>query len=298
MLIVDESTGRVAPGRMWSRGLHQLIEIKEACKPSGDQVTAAQITFQRFFPRYLRLGGMSGTLAEARGELAAVYGLGVTTVPLRRPCRRSLLPTRLFPDGESQFAAVVKRIEEMRRLGRPVLVGTDSVAESEMLSAELAQAGIAHEVLNARQDAREAEIVSGAGQMGAVTIATNMAGRGTDIPLGPGVAECGGLHLICCQHNASRRIDRQLLGRCARQGDPGSAETLLAIDRPRIARMVPGGMRRRIGSAGRSRPAWLIALLVLAPQWLAERAQRAERRALLKQDERLDSLSGVGAAPE
>ncbi len=298
VVIVDEATGRKAPGRVWSRGLHQLIELKEGCEPSGEQVTAAQITYQRFFQRYLRLAGMSGTLAEARSELAAVYDLNVTHVPLRKPCRRNVLPTTLYPDRERQFAAVVARTRAAVERGQPVLIGTDSVVESEMLSACLTQAGIAHEVLNARQDAREAQIIARAGDAGAVTVATNMAGRGTDIPLGPGVAERGGLHLICCQHNAARRIDRQLLGRCARQGDPGTAETLLALDRPRIGRFVPAWLRRAIGPEGVTRPPWLVTLAMRLPQRLEEQAQRGQRWALLEHDRRLDSAPGIGAAVE
>ncbi|HYC46137.1 MAG TPA: hypothetical protein VED01_11730 [Burkholderiales bacterium] len=298
VVIIDEATGRVAPGRIWSRGLHQLIELKEGCIASGERVTAAQITFQRFFQRYLRLGGMSGTLAEARGELRAVYHLSVTPVPLRNPSRRRVLPTTLYPNRGAQFEAVVARVQDMIRAARPVLVGTDSVEESEALSARLAEAGIEHEVLNARQDARESEIIARAGQSGAVTVATNMAGRGTDIPLGSGVAERGGLHLICCQHNAARRSDRQLLGRCARQGDPGTAETLLALDQPRIGRFLPAWLRRRVPATGITRPSWLVALAVLAPQWLEEAAQRTQRRALLEQDERLDRARSIGGPAE
>ena len=297
VVIIDEATGRLAPGRVWSRGLHQMIEIKEDCKRSPETVTATQITFQRFFRRYLRLGGMSGTVREARAELGTVYGLDVLGVPLRLPARRTVLPTRLYRDGDARWLAVIERARAVSETRRPVLIGTDSVAESEQLSARLAAAGIAHAVLNARHDAREAEMVARAGAPGRITVATNMAGRGTDIALGPGVAERGGLHVICCQHNESRRIDRQLLGRCARQGDPGSAETLLALDRPRIARTVPGWLARRVGPDGMRRPAWLVALAVRLPQWRAERAQRQERRDLLLRDTRVEkSFALVGVA--
>lgn len=227
--IIDATTGRSAPGRVWSRGLHTLIEIKEGCKLSPSTRTLAQITYQRFFPRYLRMGGMSGTLTEARGELKEVYRLAVVRVPLRTPSARKVLPTRMFDHPHQLWAAVTERIRALRAAGRPVLVGTGSVAESEALSHCLQRAGIPHKVLNARLEREEAEVVAGAGMAGQVTVTTNMAGRGTDIPLGPGVVAAGGLHVLCCQHNASRRIDRQLQGRCARQGDPGSTETWLAI---------------------------------------------------------------------
>ena len=298
VFIIDEATGRLAAGRVWSNGLHQLIERKEGVKPTAELVTAAQITFQRYFQRYLRVGGMSGTLAEARGELAAVYQLSVVRVPLRRPSRRELQPTRLFGVRIARDRALVARVREIIEKGRPVLIGVDSVADSEAVSARLRQEGVAHAVLNARYDALEAEIVARAGSPGQVTVATNMAGRGTDIPLGPGVAERGGLHLISCQHNAARRIDRQLIGRCARQGDPGSAETWLALDRPRIGRLFPRWLSGAIGEHGITRPAWLVALIVLAPQWLAERRERAQRWEMLRQDQRLDASPTIGAAAE
>ncbi|MEI7970820.1 MAG: hypothetical protein WCJ69_17730 [Betaproteobacteria bacterium] len=284
VVIVDESTGRVSPGRIWSRGLHQLIELKEGCELTGGQVTLRQITYQRFFRRYLRLGGMSGTLREARRELAAVYGLEVVPVPLRQPSRRRVLPMRVFPDRHARWQAVVARVRELRRLGRPVLVGTDSVAESEDLSRALAAAGVPHAVLNARQDAAEAAVVAQAGAAGQITVATNMAGRGTDIPLGPGVADAGGLHVISCQHNASGRIDRQLIGRCARQGDPGSAEAFLVLDAPRLAGLAPIIPPHRIPETGWWRPGWLVRLLMALPQQGEERRQRRERAAMLHRD--------------
>ena len=296
--IIDESTGRIATGRVWSRGLHQMIELKEGCEPGDETTTAAQMTYQRFFQRYLSLGGMSGTLSEARAELASVYGLRVVEVPLHRPSRRKLLPTRLYRDREAQEQAVVRQADKIQREGRPVLIGTDSVAESERLSAFLTEAGLPHRVLNARQDHEEAQIIAAAGQSGQITVATNMAGRGTDIALGPGVAALGGLHVICCQHNASARIDRQLLGRCARQGDPGSAQSLLALDKPMISRLVPAWAARRAGVEGMQRPAWLLNVIVKMPQWLEERRQRAQRRELLKQDLRTERNLSFGKPNE
>ena len=293
IVIIDAATGRLAPGRMWGRGLHQMIELKEGCKPSADQVTASQITYQRFFRRYLHLGGMSGTVSEAGAELAAVYGLEVVRVPLRRPSRRTVFATRLFRDRATQWNAVIARTIAVARTGRPVLIGTDSVAESEELAAHLAAARVPHAVLNARHDATEAHAVEQAGRAGRITVTTNMAGRGTDIPLAPGVAERGGLHVICCQHNASRRIDRQLIGRCGRQGDPGSAETMLALDKPRIARVVPRWITTFTGPDGWQRPAWLVSFVVRLPQWLDDRAQRLERREVLARDHRTEQSHAV-----
>lgn len=286
--IIDEITGRLSPGRVWSRGLHQLIEIKENCKPSGEMLTAAQITFQRFFPRYHKLGGMSGTISESRAELFSVYRLKVVRVPLRQPSRRQLLPTRIFKDEEAQWKVVVEHTRRIHESGRPVLIGTDSVAESEHLSRLLDTAGLAHKVLNARQDQDEAMVVARAGNRHMITVSTNMAGRGTDIPLGPGVEELGGLHLIICQHNPSRRIDRQLLGRCARQGNPGSAETLISFQKPQIARLFPRWLAHFSGERGLSRPQWLVRLIIWLPQWLEESHQRAQRKQMLEQDARLE----------
>jgi preprotein translocase subunit SecA len=285
---------------VWSRGLHQLIEEKEGCPPSGDQDTIAQITYQRFFPRYLRLGGMSGTLAEAAAELRSVYGLAIARVPLRKPNRRVQLPIRVFATREEKWQAVVERVGELGKVGRPVLIGTDSVADSDELSRRLSALSLAHSVLNARHDAEEAAIVAGAGQRGQVVVTTNMAGRGTDIALGSGVPERGGLHVICCQHNASARIDRQLQGRCARQGDPGSVETILSLEDGLIVRRWPAWLRALVGPAagsGKTMAVWLGRLIAYVPQRLEERRQRNERKALLAQDnqaERRLSFAGRG----
>jgi preprotein translocase subunit SecA len=300
ILMVDQTTGRVAPGRMWSKGLHQLIEIKEGCPPTGEMETIAQITYQRFFPRYLHLAGMSGTLTEAQHELASVYGVKVARVPLRRPSRRTDQGKRVFLRREGKWQAVVARVREMREAGRPVLIGTDSVADSDQLSVRLAAACIEHQLLNARQDSEEAAMVARAGEAARVTVATNMAGRGTDIPLGPGVAERGGLHVICCQHNSSARIDRQLQGRAARQGDPGSVEAVLSLEDGMLARRLPGWVRAVATSlAGRTGvvPRRMGALLTWLPQRAEERQQRVQRRLLLAQDRQTEarlSFSGRG----
>ncbi len=286
--IIDETTGRVSLGRQWSRGLHQLIELKEGCRPREAQYIAAQITYQRFFRRYLHLAGLSGTLREARGELRSVYRLPVVTVALRRPCRRQRTAHCLYPDGASRWKAVAERAKQLGKHGRPILIGTASVADSEDLSRRLTEAGIAHAVLNARHDATEAQLVAGAGQVGQITVTTNMAGRGTDIELGDGVAERGGLHVICCQHNGAARIDRQLIGRCARQGDPGSAEIMLAADAPGIVQWVPRWLRQRIPARGISKPRWLIRVLLGIAQSLEEARRRDQRRALLLRDQQTE----------
>jgi preprotein translocase subunit SecA len=287
--IIDDATGRASPGRQWSRGLHQFVELKEGCPASDETTTLAQITYQRFFQRYLCLGGMSGTLREARAELASVYGLQVVAVAPHRPCLRTLLPLKVFHDRAAHTQAILQATKETSRLGRPVLIGTGSVADSQLLSAAFAAAGIVHRVLNASQDRQEAAVVANAGQSAQVTIATNMAGRGTDIALGPGINERGGLHVICTHRNASARIDRQLVGRCARQGEPGSAQFLLCADGSNIADRIA----RRI-----AKPAWLIALVVRWPQWLRERRQRFERRALLRRDLHAEEFLSFGKPHE
>jgi preprotein translocase subunit SecA len=238
---------------------------------------------------------LSGTLRESAGELRALYDLGVQRVPPRRRNRRTALPARLFPDRNAMWDAVARRMVELNHTGRPVLVGTDSVADSEALSHRLNERGVEHAVLNARNDRAEAEIVARAGQRGAITVATNMAGRGTDIVLGSGVAELGGLHVICCQFNAARRIDRQLAGRCARQGDPGSVETWLAADALLFREVLPETVRRLIAARGASMPSLLLRGLAAMVQRVIERRQVLERKRLLEQDKTMDrrlSFSG------
>ncbi len=283
--IIDDTSGRKAAGRAWSQGLHQLVEIKERCAPSAPLVTLAQITYQRFFPRYFRLCGMSGTLREAARELWATYELAVVPVPLRCPGRRVVLPTRVFANAHTQWRAVAARARELHEAGRPLLVGTDSVLDSEALSRVLAAAGLPHAVLNARQDHREAQIVAAAGARGAITVATNMAGRGTDIVLDAASRDAGGLYVICCQQNHSRRIDRQLLGRCARQGDPGSVEAFVALDGPLL------GRRKILKKLFKNKYLCYYALVEQAlrqSQRAAERQARREREALRRRDHTID----------
>ena len=227
--LIDAVTGRIAVGRRWSAGIHALVAIKEGLKPEADLETIDRITFQRFFRRYHRLGGSSGTLTESRAELRRIYDLAIVPVAPRLPLRRQYWPTRWFRDDATRDAAIVERVRELAGRGRPVLIGTDSVADTRRISACLKRGGIEHGVLDARFDADEAALVARAGEPGRVTVSTNMAGRGTDIQLSPPAREAGGLHVLLCQHNGSRRLDRQLAGRAGRQGDPGSCETWLSM---------------------------------------------------------------------
>jgi preprotein translocase subunit SecA len=230
IVIIDEGTGRPMPDRHWRDGLHQAVEAKEGVTINMPSEHAAQITYQNFYRLYTKLGGMSGTLLPNFWELRKVYRLWTSWIPTNRPCRRIQLPDEVYPTEDAKFEAVVQKTREMLVAGRPVLIGTRTVAASEKLSAKLTAAGITHQVLNARQDKSEADIVAQAGQPGKVTVATNMAGRGTDIKLGPGVAEAGGLHVIGTERHEAERIDRQLVGRAGRQGDPGSAQFMLSLE--------------------------------------------------------------------
>ncbi|MCE9607591.1 MAG: preprotein translocase subunit SecA [Planctomycetia bacterium] len=228
--IVDEFTGRVAEGRKWRNGLHQAIEAKEHVELTGDGGQAARVTVQEFFLRYRHLAGMSGTAQGSARELKRIYRLGVSRIPTNRPPIRKKLPTWILPTIERKWTAIVAEIRAMHEEGRPVLIGTRSIDRSQTLSQLLVAAGIEHEVLNAHEEAREAEIVARAGERGRVTVATNMAGRGTDIRLGAGTAELGGIHVIVSEMHEAARIDRQLVGRSGRQGDPGSYRYILSLE--------------------------------------------------------------------
>lgn len=288
VLIIDENTGRLMPDRSWEQGLHQLIEMKEGCEVTGRRETLARISYQRFFRRYLHLAGMTGTAREVAGELWAVYRLRVAAIPTNKPGRRLRLADRVYGRSDLKWQAAVARIAELHAAGRPVLVGTRSVAASETLAEYLEAAGLPFRLLNARQDRDEAEIVAQAGETGRITVATNMAGRGTDIRLGTGVVEHGGLHVITTELNDSGRIDRQLFGRCARQGDPGSCEAVLAIEEDLVASFFPfaaGQLRRR----GRL-PVWFGRLVFRVAQARAERSYSRARRDLLDLDDYLGDI--------
>ena len=230
VLIVDSFTGRVMQGRRYSDGLHQAIEAKEGVKIQEESKTQATITFQNFFRMYKKLAGMTGTAKTEEEEFREIYNMQVITIPTNRPLIRIDNPDILYPTLSSKFAAVVNEIKERHAKGQPVLVGTVAVESSERLSNLLDKEGIPHAVLNAKNHAKEAQIIMNAGQRGAVTIATNMAGRGTDIKLGPGVKELGGLSVIGTERHESRRIDNQLRGRSGRQGDPGVTRFYLSLE--------------------------------------------------------------------
>jgi preprotein translocase subunit SecA len=230
VIIVDEHTGRALPGRRWSDGLHQAVEAKEGVEIERETQTYATITIQNYFRLYTKLAGMTGTAETEAQEFLDIYHLGVLVIPTNKPSQRKDAHDTVYKTRREKWDAVVREIVEVHNQGRPILVGTISVEASEHLSRLLKKAGIPHAVLNAKYHQQEAEIVGRAGHRGAVTIATNMAGRGTDIKLGEGVADVGGLHVIGTERHESRRIDRQLRGRCARQGDPGSSHFFLALE--------------------------------------------------------------------
>jgi len=230
IVIVDEFTGRLGEGRKWRAGIHQAVEAQEGVEITFATNQAARITIQDFFLKYQRLAGMTGTAATSRGELKKIYKVRVESIPTNKPPIRQRLESRVYGDCQQKWNAVVEDAAEQHALGRPVLIGTRTIDKSEQLYKLLVARGLEPVVLNARHLAEEAEIVAAAGQLGKVTVATNMAGRGTDIKLGDGVKELDGLHVICTELHEAQRIDRQLIGRCGRQGDPGTYRLFLALD--------------------------------------------------------------------
>ncbi|MFZ2875341.1 MAG: preprotein translocase subunit SecA, partial [Phycisphaerales bacterium] len=246
VLIVDENTGRVMPGRRWSDGLHQAVEAKENVTIERETRTYATITIQNYFRLYQKLAGMTGTAETEATEFNDIYRLGVQVIPTNKPCIRIDRNDSIFKTRRDKYNAVVREIEEANRRGQPVLVGTVSVESSEVLSRMLKRANIVHSVLNAKYHQQEAEIVSRAGQRGSVTIATNMAGRGTDIKLGEGVRDLGGLYVIGTERHESRRIDRQLRGRCSRQGDPGLTKFFLSLEDDLMRLFLQGNLASRL----------------------------------------------------
>ena len=250
VVIVDEFTGRLMPDRTWREGLHQAVEAKEGVEVTPPKDTLTRISFQRFFRFYKRLAGMTGTAAEATYELFRVYRIPVVRIPTNEPCIRERLRDRIFAREEPKWIAIVEHIQEIHKTGRPILAGTRSVGASERLSEMLTAMGLEHLVLNAIHHEEEAGIVAQAGQAGKITVATNMAGRGTDIKLGRDVAEKGGLHVIATELHESGRIDRQLFGRAGRQGDPGSAIAFASFEDELIQRYASGIARRALQKFG------------------------------------------------
>jgi preprotein translocase subunit SecA len=252
IVIVDEFTGRLMSGRRWSDGLHQAVEAKEGIRIREENQTLATITYQNFFKLYRKLAGMTGTAATEAAEFWKIYRLDVVTIPTNRPLIRESWDDRVFRTEKEKFAAVTEELVRLHGTGRPILVGTTSIEKSERLSGLLTRRGIEHAVLNAKHHEREAHIVAEAGQPGKLTIATNMAGRGTDILLGTGVAQNGGLHILGTERHESRRIDNQLRGRAGRQGDPGSSQFFLSLEDDLMRRFAPEWVANFLGKLGMS----------------------------------------------
>ncbi|HWB10358.1 MAG TPA: preprotein translocase subunit SecA [Pirellulales bacterium] len=283
IVIVDEYTGRLSEGRKWRDGIHQAIEAKEEVEVTVATGQAARVTVQDFFLRYERLTGMTGTATSSAGELRKIYEVDVVPIPTNRPAIRQRLADRIFGTADHKWAAIVEEVRELNDLGRPVLIGTRSIDKSVHLSQLLRQAGIEHQVLNAHQIAAEADIVARAGLRGKVTVSTNMAGRGTDIKLGEGVGELGGLHVILTEMHDSARIDRQLLGRCGRQGDPGSYRQYLGLDDDILLAGLGPEKAEKLEDQGTSSPGPFdhLSYLFRKSQRIIERRHFRDRRVLM-----------------
>jgi preprotein translocase subunit SecA len=297
--IVDEFTGRIMPDRSWERGLHQMVEAKEGVEITGRRRTLSRVTYQRFFRRYFHLCGMTGTAAEVAGELRAVYDLRVSRIPTHHPSGRRNTGIRVYATEDAKWDAVVREAAAMAEAGRAVLIGTRSVVASRLLAEKLAAAGHAAAVLNAEHHAEEAAIIAEAGAPGRITVATNMAGRGTDIKPSPAVKLAGGLHVILTEFHESARIDRQLYGRGGRQGDPGSHVSLVSLDDEIFARFVPAAWLAflRTTTIAGIVPDRLARLLRRWAQSAAERLNASTRRNTLandQQQERMLAFSGRG----
>jgi preprotein translocase subunit SecA len=287
IVIVDEFTGRLSEGRRWQAGIHQAIEAREGVSISHEAQVVARVTVQDFFLRFPELAGMTGTAMPAARELRQLYRRRVLEVPTHHRSRRERLPDRIFASADEKWDAIVNQAKQMQSQGRPVLIGTRSIDVSERLSERLAQAGVQHVVLNARDPAKEAQIVGRAGEKGQVTVATNMAGRGTDIRLGDGAGALGGLSVIGTEMHDSARIDRQLAGRCARQGDPGSFQQFLSLEDELLQRAfgeaaatkLAASLARALGGDA-VKAAMRISRLFARAQRIVEGRQRHERAQL------------------
>lgn len=300
VVIVDEFTGRLMPNRTWRHGLHQAVEAKEGLDISSPSETMSRLSFQRFFRLFRKLSGMTGTGRAAAGEFWHIYGLPVLPIPTNRPCKREMLPDLVFSNMEYKQQAIIDEISSMHQARRPVLVGTRSVKASETLARLLEIRGLEFSLLNAVRHELEAAIVAAAGEAGKITIATNMAGRGTDIKLGRGVAKLGGLHVIATERHESARIDRQLFGRCARQGDPGSARAFICVEDELIQRFVPRMLANKLSWAvERKLPISdrLSRVALSIAQNTAQRLAYKQRRNVLVMDTWLeDSLAFTGSS--
>ncbi|HUU91116.1 MAG TPA: prepilin peptidase, partial [Phycisphaerae bacterium] len=299
VVIVDEFTGRLMPDREWRDGLHQAVSAKEVVEIQPPKDTYARVSFQRFFRLYRKLSGMTGTAAEAWREFWQIYHAPVVTIPTNRPCIRKVLPDSVYATEEAKWKAIVGRIRRLHETGRPILVGTRSVRASEHLSRLLTDIGLEHQVLNAVRHREEAQVTAAAGQPGKITVATNMAGRGTDIKLGAGVADLGGLHVLATERHEAGRIDRQLFGRSARQGDPGSAQAIVSLEDELVRRHAPhlsASLRKRYGRTDREVSGPLSRHLFNAAQRRAERLSLAQRKGVLRADDWLDEYLGFAGA--
>jgi preprotein translocase subunit SecA len=292
VVIVDEFTGRLMEGRMWSDGLHQAIQAKERLKIKEESQTLATITLQNFFRLYNKLAGMTGTAFTEAPEFAKIYGLNVDVIPTNKPLIRENHPDRIYGTAKEKDTAVVEEIAEVHEKGQPILVGTISIEKSEMFSKALSRRGIDHEVLNAKNHEREAAIIAKAGQKGNVTIATNMAGRGTDIVLGEGVRELGGLHVMGTERHEARRIDNQLRGRTGRQGDPGSSRFYVSLDDDLMRIFAPervGGILKKFGMTdGMAIEHSMVSKSIERAQRKVEQHNFEIRKNLLEYDEVMD----------
>jgi preprotein translocase subunit SecA len=295
--IVDANTGRIAEGRQWSKGLHQLMQAKEGVEQSDGQKTLIQLTYQRFFPRYLMLAGMSGTLKESEQELRRQYNLTVEKIAPFKSNQRVDKPALIFFDLQARDQHLIKEIDVAHDKGQPILIGTDSVKESNRISQLLTKKRLVHSLLNATEHEKEALIIEKAGEPGSITVATNMAGRGTDIPLAKLSAAKGGLLVISCQANASRRIDRQLSGRSGRRGDPGCTLTLLSIQNGLLAREVPRLVWKAISlksNQSSAVPPWLGEFILRTCQSHHERKAANRRLEMMKSDEAIEKRLSFG----
>jgi len=296
--IVDENTGRTMPDRTWSDGLHQMIEIYEYFEPAAPRETMARITYQRFFRRYGKLAGMTGTAQDAAWELWSVYRLPVAIVPTNKRDIRTFKADRVFRTEKEKWKSIANRTVFLTKKGVPVLIGTRSVSASKKASEVLTKLGIEHSVLSAAHDKNEADIVARAGQKGVVTIATNMAGRGTDIKLAKGIAELGGLHVILSERHDSRRVDRQLEGRCGRQGEPGQCEAFLSLEDELMRGDAAKSLRWRANIVSRVYGARAAAKFLRARQKQVERQHAQIRRSLHDSDRELNKLLAISGVLE
>jgi preprotein translocase subunit SecA len=301
VLLVDECTGRIFSERRWRDGLHQAVETKEGLAVNAENRPVARISKQRYFSLYGRLCGMTGTAQESAREFWSIYGLHVVVIPPRRPCRRKTYPARLFGSADAKYVAMVREIQRIHRERQPILVGTRTIESSERVARLLDASGIPYRILNGKQDLTEAAIIAQAGEVGAVTIATNMAGRGTDIHLRPGAADLGGLHVIAAEPNESVRVDRQLVGRAARQGDVGSSQIFISAEDPLIVKFAPALGRLLQGLSG-ERGELIVDLSqeVTRLQRRVEWTQYLSRRRLLRNDNWLQEVLSkwAGHVPE